>query len=146
MPVSNTVVAKGDIRANGRTAEIGVSVAGRELRCEIHVGRGPEISGVAEAAAALALRAAMKLGVPLVVEHPLSARFLDGLEQMQAITRLWFPELTRIEIEHGGIAPPAPPGPRSGVLFSGGVDSTYTALKHPEADLIHATWPQSPPP
>ncbi len=79
---------------------------------------------------AVALPAAMKLGLPLHVEGPVSPQLLASIPSIQAIYHAWNPDWRVIPVS----AEPAQPAPHGsgGVacFFSGGVDSFYTLLKH----------------
>lgn len=87
---------------------------------------------LADAFALVALLPAMRGGMPLHVEAPVSATLLDNMREVAAIYSMWFPEFSRIDI----VAPQAqdlsvPPAPQRALFFSGGVDSFHTLLTHP---------------
>ncbi len=92
------------------------------------------------AALPLALVPAMKLGSPLRFSTPLPGRLLAGARRFQEILSTWYPELRPVELraseapEHG-----SPTGAGTGVFFSGGLDSTYSLLKH-RGELTHAVF------
>jgi len=84
-----------------------------------------------------ALLGAMENGQALEVvpDALVSPRLLEGLERIQEILHAWNPRLRKVEVR----ATPGPsPAPRGGValFFSGGVDATYTFLKH-ESEITH---------
>jgi hypothetical protein len=77
------------------------------------------------------LTTAMRLGLRLIVEAPVSARLLAATERIQDIFCSWYPELHRIAIEaHSGNAGLEGRGAGVACFFSGGVDSFYSAFKH----------------
>ena len=76
---------------------------------------------------------AMKLGTRLIVHGPISRSALYNIEDIQWFWHLWRPELyNRIEIVPEKIVDleRRKPGRRAIAAFSGGVDSTFTALRH----------------
>jgi hypothetical protein len=77
-------------------------------------------------------------GSDLVTEYPATEVLLENLEQLQEVFNCWVPRLQKVNIKCGGYAPCAPPSPRVGSFFSGGVDSNYTLLRRKEDidDLI----------
>jgi hypothetical protein len=87
---------------------------------------------LADAFALAALVPAMRTGLPLHIEAPVSATLLTNLNEVAAIYSMWFPEFSRIEIT---AAEPRDLPPRRsserGLFFSGGVDSFHTLLSHP---------------
>lgn len=84
-----------------------------------------------EVAAILGILAAMKLGRDLRVEGPLSATFLQGLQQYIRRFTAAFPEFSEVSVKPASvqqIAEPLPTG-RTASFFSGGVDSFFTLMK-----------------
>ena len=86
---------------------------------------------------AAALLPAMLRGEPLEIEEsaPVSPKLLTEISQLQRIFHCWNPVFKIIEV----IAKTAPAAARNdGVasFFSGGVDSSYTFLKH-KKDITH---------
>lgn len=75
---------------------------------------------------------AVATGEPLHVPVPVDARLLQGVHQAADVWRSWFPELAPLEL-HVPFEDRQPPAEeqRTGSLFSGGVDSWYTALVNP---------------
>ena len=76
---------------------------------------------------------AMKLGSRLVVHGPMSRSALYNIEDIQSFWHLFRPELyKRIDIVPEKIVDleRRKPGRRAIAAFSGGVDSTFTALRH----------------
>ena len=76
---------------------------------------------------------AMKLGTRLVVHGPMSRSALYNIEDIQSFWHLFRPELyKRIDIVPETIVDleRRKPGRRAIAAFSGGVDSTFTALRH----------------
>jgi hypothetical protein len=84
----------------------------------------------ADAAAVLALPAAMSAGIPVTMEQPVSTRLLSGIEMVQRAFVAWQPGLQRVPLEGRPRQEPAPGASRGvAAFFSGGVDSFYTLLE-----------------
>ena len=96
------------------------------------------------------LPVAVEIGEPLVLSRPVDAQMLDFAGDRMAIWHWWNPRHAPVRIEADVEAAPAEPGARTVSLFSGGVDSFYTALTprawpiddllviHGAFDLMHA--------
>jgi hypothetical protein len=78
------------------------------------------------------LLAAMKLGNELTLSGPVSAALLRSLPRIQDIVHCWWPELRKIEVHASprSSRPVAEGQGGVGTMFTGGVDSFYTLLKH----------------
>ena len=102
------------------------------VRYEIPGGGGPDprtLDGFVHAI----LLYAMQLGAPLIVHGPLSRTALYNIEGIQSFWNLWRPALyKRIDVQPEAIVDleRRKPGRRAIAAFSGGVDSTFTALRH----------------
>jgi hypothetical protein len=84
---------------------------------------------------ALTLLPAMRMRTDIVVETPVSPKFLEGIEKIQKQFHAWFPgKLKRIRVEAEPMKnlPLMSDAGRAGCLFSGGVDSFYSVLSHRE--------------
>jgi hypothetical protein len=83
------------------------------------------------------LLSCMKLGQNLAVEQPVSPLLLRNLETIQEIYKAWIPGHSVIQLAAPVQAQPAS-RERVGLLFSRGVDSFYSLLKHDSriSDLI----------
>jgi hypothetical protein len=79
---------------------------------------------------AASLLPAMKVGQPLEIKAPVSAKLLTNAQRIQEIFHGWFPELKIIPIQAQHCTLSAAGSPEVGAFFSGGVDSFYTLLKH----------------
>ncbi len=81
--------------------------------------------------ACVALAPAMLLGEDLEVDdsYSVSSRFLEQAEEIQEIYHCWNPIFKRIKVM-ANARPLEPKGNECGSFFSGGVDATYTMLKH----------------
>ncbi len=116
-------------RADGAfavAASIDLGAAPRSIECR--TSEGPVAAGGDPFLAAVLLPA-MKMGATLRVAGGVSPRLLSATKRIQEIYHAWYPELRPIVVE----AEPAEMGASEGgvgCLFSGGVDSFYTALKH----------------
>jgi hypothetical protein len=60
---------------------------------------------------------------------PVSPRLLAGVGDIQHAFRLWYPMFRNIEVQ-ASVAEAPCPNPGIGCFFSGGVDGSYTLLKH----------------
>ncbi len=99
------------------------------------------VDGIGTAALAATLVPAMRMGLPLAIEAPVSPLLLENLDEYQDIFACWFEPLQKITIT----APVAdretirlPEGRRSGSWFSLGVDGFDTYLRNADRidDLI----------
>ena len=75
----------------------------------------------------------MKSGLPVRVHGPLSRSAMQNLEEVQAFWRMWRPSVYgQVEIVPDRIVDleRSKPGRRAIAGFSGGVDSTFTVLRH----------------
>lgn len=81
---------------------------------------------------------AMKLGMPIHLHGPVTQEFLDRVPSIQRVFELWRVDawqqqnpgrFRRVEVHADAIAP-AMVGSGTATMFSGGVDSFYTALTH----------------
>src|SRR5918996_1931579 len=126
-------------RGSARTVVVdGLRADEQSIEGVIHVGptryrvffSGPGIGACpgADPFVAVALLPAMVLGAQLRVEGPVAPETIAAAGRVQALYARWFPQLRPIRVE----APPRISGPRPGgvlSLFSGGVDSFYSALE-----------------
>lgn len=97
----------------------------------------PDAVAACALAAGLPLPLAMRRGEPLEVRGPVCAALREGAERFQDVFRVFDRRLQRVPVAvERWIDPPAPRAPDAGALFSGGLDSFYTALTHPEARLL----------
>ena len=98
----------------------------------LHAGSDTEVT--------LGLLAAMKLNTPLQLNSPISPLLKGNLRQWMSIFQQWFPEYTiaTINAPSGELDAVTKTG-RCGVLFTGGVDSFYSFIKHREeiTDLVY---------
>ena len=95
----------------------------------------------ADALVAAALIPAMKVGRSLHIHGPLSRRLQGHLPAVQKLYHNWYPDLMEVPVNSLAAVPRSgaePSGRRTGLFFSGGVDSFYTLLKHRDeiTDLI----------
>jgi hypothetical protein len=107
-----------------------ISIEGRRYAITYRASEGPLASGV-ETFLVAALLPAMRVGAPLQIEGAISPRLYDRLPQIQDIISTWFKEFHRIPISVER-AQATESDPKRGVasFFSGGVDSSYTAIIH----------------
>ncbi|MEX0880088.1 MAG: hypothetical protein WEF99_07400 [Thermoanaerobaculia bacterium] len=103
------------------------SVAGTEVFFESRVPLSPR----PEVLVCTFLLPAMSLHANLEVSGPLDAGFLENLAFVRKRAKEWWPELSAGEVR-APVTAAAPPGPDSGVFYTGGVDSSYVLQQlHP---------------
>ena len=99
-----------------------------------------ELNGGVEAAVCMAALGAMRHGLGINIQAPVSATFLSNQQAWAEIFTRWFPEyhLPRWSVEQHVSLQSACSG-RVGTFFTGGVDSFYSFLKHRSdiTDLIY---------
>lgn len=110
-------------------------------RLSAHISTGQEAHEVWYATRALGLMptispfvvssllVAMKLGLALHTDRPVSARLVSNLDTVQDIFRNWDRRLQKVPLELPASPEPSPTGRKVAVFFSGGLDSFYTLLK-----------------
>ncbi|HJQ30513.1 MAG TPA: hypothetical protein VJ827_14330 [Rubrobacter sp.] len=80
---------------------------------------------------------AMRAGSPLELPEPVSPRLLSALPRIQDIYHAWDQDrFERVAVHAGKRRGQMTPAPGVGCLFSGGLDSFYTLLKHRE-EITH---------
>jgi hypothetical protein len=90
-----------------------------------------------EAFAGMGLVPCMAAGCDCVVDRPISARWLAGVEGIQNALSSWRPEFRPVSLVGAAPRTPSePPAPGVGAFFSGGVDSFYTVLRHQD-EITH---------
>jgi hypothetical protein len=115
-----------------------VAVAGRAADVWFRVaGDGPgdpgRLSDTGDPALTALLLPAMALGEPVELEPAVSPRLLAGTDRLQDIFRVWVPRrFARVAVSARPRQVTPPPGRGVACFFSGGVDSTYSVLKHRE--------------
>jgi hypothetical protein len=109
----------------------------RELFFELSEGDELKLSCSGSWIVASLLLSCMKLGETLDAEEPISPRLFYNLDTIQEIYESWMPTHSAIKIAAPLQAQP-PGAERVGLLFSRGVDSFYSLLKHESciSDLI----------
>ena len=95
---------------------------------------GTELRECVDAFVVAALIPAMAVGLPLHVpgEWPVSPRLLGSMRTLQSILKSWSHGLECIPVEAHSAPVPRMAGDGVASFFSGGVDSSYTFLKHSE--------------
>jgi hypothetical protein len=108
-----------------------IEVEGRTHRIYYRASQGP-LAETADPFLPIALLPAMALNVPLRVDGPLSPLLLARTSKIQDILASWWPaDMHKVPITvNGPLQPLSNAGKRSGSFFTGGIDSSYTALKH----------------
>jgi hypothetical protein len=99
----------------------------------------PEVDG--DAALLSTLSYAMRRGLDLHIGAPVSRHLLAQLDDYQAAWSSWCPKLfSRITVTADAERLEYPTGDRRGVMaYSGGVDSTYTLLRHSRKEAGRAS-------
>jgi len=98
-----------------------------------------ELCNDAEAALPMLALAGMRSGCELLVEAPISKRYLENQQALMQIFCGWFPGYRPAPIRAGQLREvPGATGGRVGCFFTGGVDSFFTYLRHRDevTDLI----------
>lgn len=112
-----------------------IDVGEHSYHVSYRASEGP-ISQRSDAFIPLALPAAMRLGAPLMIEGTVSPMLMTAIPKIQDILMGWDMQewrhgLERVPVEASHIArAESRPGALTGCFFSGGVDSSYTAIKH----------------
>jgi hypothetical protein len=73
---------------------------------------------------------ALRLGLPLVSEAPVSERLLGNLVKAQAILTTWYSDFKRVPIEAPVSKQQFQRAAGTAVFFSGGLDSLFTTYRH----------------
>lgn len=71
---------------------------------------------------------AMTLGEDMEIAAPVDPLLLEHAQQLQALWKGWYPRLAPVAVRADRIAPAAASGRKTGLFFSGGVDSFYSVL------------------
>jgi hypothetical protein len=91
------------------------------------------LGSASDALAALTLLPAMRASGPLDLPEPVSPRLLSAMPLIQDIYHAWDQDrFERVAVRAGTRRELKTPAPGVGCLFSGGLDSFYTLLKHRE--------------
>jgi hypothetical protein len=93
----------------------------------------PFVTRRSDAFAAGLIVLAMHSGEEMIVEGELSPRLVRGLYEYQRVFQFWYPHLlslVKLKTEILSELAPEQAGKATMTLFSGGVDSTFTLLKH----------------
>lgn len=83
------------------------------------------------------------LGANLYIKE-LDRMFLESLNKVRKVMKGWYPKLPfSTEVNVQKVTLNKPPGTRYGLLFSGGIDSTFSYVRHrdkkPDLIMIHGT-------
>ena len=102
---------------------------------------GPDqalLGNLADAALSACLVPAMFTGDDIRVDASLrvSSRLLERTRELQTFLHHWFPRTFRTVEIHARHAPSPPKAARTGSFFSGGVDSLYSLMTHPDVDAL----------
>jgi hypothetical protein len=117
------------VRRFDQQSEISASVGGMRLWYRVPVQVADAIR--VDAFLVAALMPAMVSGEDLEVspEFVISSRLYRSISKIQDILHVWNPQLKKVRV-HARCGSPPEPRPGSACLFSGGIDSMYTCLKH----------------
>lgn len=116
-------------QANNRiSAELCFGTTTFEIYFEIN---NPGIVWKAETFITAALFPAMRLGINIQCPFPVSKKYLNNLSMIQDILQAWFPDLQPVTIvPERAVEIPSNDLPKQALFFSGGLDSSYSFLKH----------------
>jgi len=122
-----------DVRTvrQGQVTELSAAV--NDFRMWYRIQADHTVPARGDAFVAVALLPAMLEGGPLEVDPDVtvSGKLLQGIERLQDIFHCWNPIFKRIQIR-ATVSPATTSSPETASFFSGGVDGTFTALKHAE--------------
>lgn len=91
----------------------------------------PDEQTIGDAFLASMLPVAMARGEDMVIDAPVSAKLLEGIETIQSTLFSWYPDvLKRVSITAAAEVSVAPTGSKTFSCFSGGVDSFSTLIKN----------------
>jgi hypothetical protein len=127
-------VASVELHEATKTNELSANVDGFRLFYQFPAEFVPATVGDVFLSAALLV--AMRRGEALEIDAPCSHRLLDAASgPLQDVFTAWYPQLSRVEVRADRADPPPP---KQGVasFFSGGVDGSYTFLRH-RAEITH---------
>lgn len=96
---------------------------------EVDASHFPDLRSSGEPWLACLLPLAATLGEPLICNVPVDTSFLENIRELLRVWTAWYPELRSVPIR-APIASRTQAGGRTAALFSGGVDSFFTALRH----------------
>ena len=119
--------------------EYQIEIADKVYRVFFDSPRAP-LSGSVEAAVCMSVLGAMRQGLQIVIDDPVSRTFLINQQQLVSIFTGWFAQYKRPEWHAKLIRKAHASGAtRVGSFFTGGVDSFYTFLKNKSdiTDLIY---------
>ena len=86
--------------------------------------------GAGDALVPALLLPAMKVGEPLEIPVPISARLARATKRIQTIYRCWEPRLSMIDVRAARREEHVAAGDEVGLFYSGGVDSSYSLAKN----------------
>jgi hypothetical protein len=91
---------------------------------------GVELRASPDSAVAAGLLPAMARGTPLAVEGRVSPVLLSNVSRIQEILVGWRSGFRRVQVLADPASPWSGPPARAAAMFSGGVDSLYTVVRH----------------
>jgi 7-cyano-7-deazaguanine synthase in queuosine biosynthesis len=77
------------------------------------------------------LTTAMRRGLRVIVEAEVSPKLLGAIGRIQDVLCCWYPDCRRVAVEFERVGAPAAAMAGVASFFSGGVDSLFTAYRHP---------------
>jgi len=130
-----------------RVTRVEVDFGDVQRKLWFRVRRIPHLQrNLGDLSAPVVLLAAMRAGRDVVFEQPLSKSRRRGLEQVQDLMTGWYPHrMNRVsitaprpekELPRESLLRAGKPSPRTVSCFTGGVDSFYSLVTHPEVDGI----------
>ena len=129
--IGTPVVHQGD---HGLTIEAELGFGGNtpSLWFRVPPEYAPDETTIGDAFVAAMLPVAMSRGEDLTIDAPVSAKLLEGMEEIQAIFSSWYSGvLKRVAVTPAAAVSPEPSGvSRTISCFTGGVDSFYSLVKN----------------
>lgn len=123
-----------ELQETSGTAELSANIDGFRLFYQFPAEFAPAMVGDVFLSAALLV--AMRIGEALEIEAPCSRRLIDSASgPLQDVFTAWYPQLARVDVRAEATEAPQP---KVGVasFFSGGVDGSYTFLRH-STEITH---------
>ena len=134
-------ISNWELKEQGDSLEVSASVDG--FRLWYRVPKSYPVSRAGDPFLASALLPAMRQGKEIEVDPalPVSAKFLGNASRLQEIFHSWNPKQLKPIPISATTSPAKPINAGTATFFSGGVDSTYTFLKHLK-EISHAIFIQ----
>lgn len=110
--------------------EIGRSGTALNIWFDVPTECGVELSERGDPWLILMLPIAMSSGEDILLPSPVDRRLLENIQGMMRFWHTSYPELKPVHVDAPGCAEQPRSGGRRGIFFSGGIDSTFSLLRH----------------